>query len=83
MYFFDRIPVVTVTPGEAGKTELEISDDPYDCKRIDTNDAPIIVTLNKVSDSALHTLVMNGMRCGNVLLIGRLSTFFKSSLGHS
>ena len=43
-----RIPNVTVTSGESGLTELELSDDPYDCLRIDVTNAPCIVTLNKV-----------------------------------
>lgn len=40
-----------VTSGETGHRELELSDDPYDCMRIDTSEAPCIVTLNKVSFS--------------------------------
>ena len=39
---------MTVTSGESGLTELELSDDPYDCLRIDVTNAPCIVTLNKV-----------------------------------
>ena len=43
----DRIPNVTVSTDE-GEAELEISDDPYDCRQLDVTSIPIIVTLTKV-----------------------------------
>ena len=42
-----RIPNVTVNM-EDGEVELEISDDPFDCSRLDVKNIPLIVTLNKV-----------------------------------
>jgi hypothetical protein len=33
---------------EEGEVELEISDDPFDCSRLDIKNIPLIVTLNKV-----------------------------------
>ena len=42
-----RIPNVSVSIDE-GEVELEISDDPYDCCRLDIKNIPLIVTLNKV-----------------------------------
>lgn len=38
---------MTVSMDE-GEIELEISDDPYDCSRLDIKNVPLIVTLNKV-----------------------------------
>jgi hypothetical protein len=35
---------------EEGEVELEISDDPFDCSRLDIKNIPLIVTLNKVGD---------------------------------
>ena len=49
LYYFSslRIPNVTVSM-EEGDVELEISDDPFDCSRLDIKNIPLIVTLNKV-----------------------------------
>ncbi len=47
--FTFRIPNVSVSTGEKGERELDISDDPYDCKRLDVAHCPCLVTLNKVS----------------------------------
>ena len=35
---------------DEGEIELEISDDPYDCSRLDIKNVPVIVTLNKVRE---------------------------------
>lgn len=45
--FFLRIPNVTVSTDE-GDVELEISDDPHDCRRLDVTSLPVTVTLSKV-----------------------------------
>ena len=35
---------------DEGEIELEISDDPCDCSRLDIKNVPLIVTLNKVGE---------------------------------
>ena len=44
-----RIPNVNVRQEEGEQTELEVSDDPYDVKRLDVSAAPTVITLSKVS----------------------------------
>ena len=39
---------MVVSTGEKGELELEISDDPYDCKRLNVTGIPILITLTKV-----------------------------------
>lgn len=46
--FSTRIPNVTVLKGDEGQMELEISDDPYDVKRLDISSCPCLVTLSKI-----------------------------------
>ncbi|XP_023694818.2 exosome complex component RRP42 [Paramormyrops kingsleyae] len=46
--FNTRIPKVTITEGEEGGAELELSDDPYDCVRLNVENVPCIVTLCKI-----------------------------------
>jgi exosome complex component RRP42 len=43
-----RIPVLKVSINEDETPEIEVSDDPYDCKRLDISGAPCLVTLSKV-----------------------------------
>ncbi|KAK0060822.1 exosome complex exonuclease RRP42 [Biomphalaria pfeifferi] len=42
-----RIPNVTMTKDEGG-IELDVSDDPFDFKRLDVSGSPVIVTVNKI-----------------------------------
>lgn len=49
----NRIPKVTITEGEEGGAELELSDDPYDCVRLNVENVPCIVTLSKVRHTPL------------------------------
>lgn len=44
-----RIPRVHISADEEGGKEIELSDDPYDCLRLDVENVPCIVTLCKVS----------------------------------
>uniref|UniRef100_A0A8V0Z0X7 Ribosomal RNA-processing protein 42 n=1 Tax=Gallus gallus TaxID=9031 RepID=A0A8V0Z0X7_CHICK len=46
--FNTRIPKVRVLEDEEGSKEIELSDDPYDCIRLNVEDVPCIVTLNKI-----------------------------------
>lgn len=45
----DRIPKVSISSDDEGAKEIELSDDPYDCMRIDVENVPCMVTLCKVS----------------------------------
>lgn len=44
-----RIPKVHITSDEEGGKEIELSDDPYECMRLNVENVPCIVTLCKVS----------------------------------
>lgn len=46
--FLVRIPRVHISADEEGGKEIELSDDPYDCLRLDVENVPCIVTLCKV-----------------------------------
>ncbi|NXV79072.1 EXOS7 protein, partial [Atlantisia rogersi] len=46
--FNTRVPKVRVLEDEEGSKEIELSDDPYDCIRLNVDDVPCIVTLNKI-----------------------------------
>lgn len=44
----NRIPKVHISEDEEGGKEIELSDDPYDCMRLEVENVPCIVTLCKV-----------------------------------
>lgn len=48
-YLTDRIPRVHISADDEGVKEIELSDDPYDCMRLNVENVPCIVTLCKVS----------------------------------
>ncbi|CAL1537140.1 unnamed protein product [Lymnaea stagnalis] len=62
-----RIPNVTMTKDEGG-IELDVSDDPFDFKRLDVAGAPIIVTVNKIG----HFHVVDASEKEEVCSLARL-----------
>ena len=46
---------------EEGEVELEISDDPHDCTRLDVSSIPLTVTMSKVID--LNKTSCYGQNC--------------------
>uniref|UniRef100_A0A6I8NDX7 Exosome component 7 n=1 Tax=Ornithorhynchus anatinus TaxID=9258 RepID=A0A6I8NDX7_ORNAN len=46
--FNTRIPRVQVLEDEEGSKDIELSDDPYDCIRLNVENVPCIVTLSKI-----------------------------------
>ena len=65
-----------MTSSETGEMEMDISDDPYDVKRLDVSKAPVVVTLNKVR--LTQDIVTVHVRFGKLINLSRLS--LKSSI---
>ncbi|KAG8572667.1 hypothetical protein GDO81_012122 [Engystomops pustulosus] len=47
-FFVDWIPKVRVLEDDEGSKEIELSDDPYDCMRLNVEHVPCIVTLSRI-----------------------------------
>lgn len=63
-FCFHRIPKVRVLEDEEGSKEIELSDDPYDCIRLNVENVPLIVTLSKVSlTNSWPTVSVNFTSC--------------------
>jgi len=58
-----RIPSLTVTPSEQGQAEVDVSDDPFDCKRIDVSRIPCLITLNKIGHHHVVDATMEEEMC--------------------
>lgn len=42
---------MSLSTNEAGETEIELSDDPYDIRRLDVSRVPMLIALTKVGVS--------------------------------
>lgn len=59
--FNGRIPKVFISSDDEGGKEIELSDDPYDCVRINVENVPCIVTLCKVSSGSSPDITVEGV----------------------
>ncbi|XP_035903125.1 exosome complex exonuclease RRP42 [Anopheles stephensi] len=51
--FNTRIPRVSTAMHDGGSMDLILTDDPYDCERLDVTKAPILVTVCKIGDQCV------------------------------
>ncbi|CAG9118113.1 hypothetical protein JYU34_003708 [Plutella xylostella] len=51
--FNTRIPFVKAALMDGGNVDLQLSDDPYDCKLLDVGSAPLLVTLCKIGEKCV------------------------------
>ncbi|KOB72496.1 Exosc7 protein [Operophtera brumata] len=51
--FNTRIPIVKAVLMDGGNVDLQLSDDPYDCKLVEAGTAPLLVTLCKIGDKCV------------------------------
>ncbi|XP_053611524.1 exosome complex component RRP42 [Plodia interpunctella] len=51
--FNTRIPFVKAALMDGGNVDLQLSDDPYDCKLLDVGSAPLLITLCKIGDKCV------------------------------
>lgn len=58
---------------DAGEAELIISDDPYDCTRIDIENIPILVTVCKIGDCCVVDPSAEEEECSTASLVVAVS----------
>ncbi|KAL4657410.1 exosome complex component RRP42 [Arapaima gigas] len=67
--FSTRIPKVHISEDEEGTKELELSDDPYDCMRLEVEDVPCIVTLCKIGHRHVVDATLQEKACSMASLL--------------
>uniref|UniRef100_A0A3B1J5J7 Exosome component 7 n=1 Tax=Astyanax mexicanus TaxID=7994 RepID=A0A3B1J5J7_ASTMX len=67
--FNTRIPKVQVSEDEEGGKEIELSDDPYDCMRLDVTNVPCIVTLSKIGHRHVVDATLQEKACSVASLL--------------
>ncbi|XP_013418241.1 exosome complex exonuclease RRP42-like [Lingula anatina] len=58
-----KLPVVTVSEEEGGEMNLELSDDPFDCKRLDISHTPCLVTVSKIGHNHVVDATLEEEAC--------------------
>ncbi|XP_065183081.1 exosome complex exonuclease RRP42-like [Sycon ciliatum] len=64
-----RLPDVTVSGGDGEPMELDVSDNPYDCKSIDISNLPALITLNKLGDCYVVDPSLDEEMCTNAKMM--------------
>ncbi|XP_060799152.1 exosome complex component RRP42 [Neoarius graeffei] len=67
--FNTRIPKVHISEDEEGGKEIELSDDPYDCMRLDVENVPCIVTLCKIGHRHVVDATLQEKSCSVASLL--------------
>ncbi|XP_015180367.1 PREDICTED: exosome complex exonuclease RRP42-like isoform X2 [Polistes dominula] len=82
-----EIPRVTAATFDGGEAELQISDDPFDCIKLNITNYPIIVTLCKIGENCIIDPTSEEEMCSPVSTIvsvmpnGNFSTIVKIGYG--
>ncbi|XP_055380092.1 exosome complex component RRP42 [Condylostylus longicornis] len=64
-----KIPKVTAALMDGGSCDLKLSDDPYDCTRINTEHIPIFVTICKIGDACVIDPSAEETECSSVSVV--------------
>jgi len=67
--FSTKIPVVSVTAVDGGEPEIELSDDPYSCTRLDVSNAPVLVTLTRIGNHCIVDSTPEEESCSGASLV--------------
>ncbi|KAG7225467.1 hypothetical protein INR49_027462 [Caranx melampygus] len=67
--FNTKIPRVHISADDEGEKEIELSDDPYDCMRLNVENVPCIVTLCKVGHRHVVDATLQEKACSVASLI--------------
>lgn len=85
--FDTKIPKVTAATLDGGEPDIQLSDDIYDCVKLDTSNYPVIVTLCKIGDNCVVDPTSEEEMCSgssiviSVLPNGKISSVVK--IGYS
>ncbi|XP_015585207.1 exosome complex component RRP42 [Cephus cinctus] len=81
-----EIPKVTAATLDGGKPDIQLSDDPYDCIKLDAKNFPVLVTLCKIGDNCVVDPSSEEETCSSASIVlstlpdGRFTSVVK--MGH-
>nr|ACO15069.1 Exosome complex exonuclease RRP42 [Caligus clemensi] len=81
--FATQIPKVHIVDVDGGVPEIELSEDPDECFRLDVSNAPVLVTLNRIGHFCIADASPNEEACSSAAMViavspsGRISSLRK------
>jgi len=85
--FSTEIPKVTGATLDGGEPDIQLSDDPFDCIRLEAKDFPVLVTLCKIGDNCIVDPTAEEEVCGSATVVmavtpkGRITSTVKIGYG--
>lgn len=82
-----EIPKVTAATLDGGEADIQVSDDPFDCIRLNVNNYPLLVTLCKIGDNCVVDPTAEEETCGSCNIVlsvspkGRITSIVKTGHG--
>ncbi|XP_069675454.1 exosome complex component RRP42 isoform X1 [Periplaneta americana] len=82
-----RVPKVKAASMDGGSVDLHLSDDPFDCYRLDVSAAPCLVTLCKIGDHCVVDPTAEEETCSNASVVvavtenSLVTSVFKTGVG--
>lgn len=82
-----RVPKVKAASIDGGTVDLQLSDDPFDCFRLDVTAAPCLVTLCKIGDQCVVDPTLEEETCSNASVVvavtenGLITSVLKTGVG--
>ncbi|XP_057337025.1 exosome complex component RRP42 [Microplitis mediator] len=85
--FNAEIPRVTAATLDGGEADLQVSDDPFDCVRLNVESFPVLVTLCKIGDNCIVDPIAEEEACAaasvviSVIPTGEITSVVKTGYG--
>lgn len=79
--FNTRVPLVTAAIMDGGNVDLTLSDDPFDCERLQIENVPILVTICKIGDQCVVDPSAEEELCSSASLVVGICRGLKDDKG--
>lgn len=82
-----EIPKVTAATLDGGEADIQVSDDPFDCIKLNVNNYPLLVTMCKIGDNCIVDPTAEEEACSSCNIIlsvtpkGRITSILKTGHG--
>lgn len=82
-----QIPKVTTATLDGGKADIQLSDDPFDCVKLDVSSFPVLVTLCKIGENCVVDPTPEEEQCSAASIVaavmpnGRITSVVKTGYG--
>ncbi|KAK0082191.1 hypothetical protein PV325_010900 [Microctonus aethiopoides] len=85
--FSTEIPKITAATLDGGEADIQVSDDPFDCMRLNVENFPILITLCKIGDNCIVDPTAEEEACVSASVVvsvtanGKITSIVKTDYG--